>query len=98
MTARVERSSVKSHDGALRVLMELQLTPSEWSNEPGYVYGRHDHDYHKVLYCVRGSITFHTNDGDIELSPGDRLDIDPHTDHAATVGPEGVTCIEAAIS
>ncbi|GIU99268.1 MAG: hypothetical protein KatS3mg014_0884 [Actinomycetota bacterium] len=39
---------------------------------------------------------FHTADGDLELRPGDRLDLDPGTEHAATVGPEGVTCIEAS--
>ncbi len=39
---------------------------------------------------------FHLGDGDVELSPGDRLDIEPETEHAATVGPQGVTCVEAA--
>jgi quercetin dioxygenase-like cupin family protein len=48
-----------------------------------------------VLYCVSGSIVFHTDDGDLELHPGDRLDIEPGTAHAATVGPEGVECMEA---
>jgi hypothetical protein len=27
---------------------------------------------------------------------GDRLDLPPDTEHAATVGPDGVTCLEAA--
>lgn len=73
------------------------LTPQRWSNGPGDVYGSHSHDYHKVLYCLRGSITFRlTETGeDIELSPGDRLDIEPETPHSALVGPDGVTCVEA---
>jgi quercetin dioxygenase-like cupin family protein len=71
------------------------LTPHAWSNGPGDTYGWHSHDYHKVLYCVRGSIVFHTRDGDHPLEAGDRLDLPPDTDHAATVGPEGVTCLEA---
>jgi len=37
------------------------------------------------------------NDGDFELRPGDRLDVDPGTPHGATVGPEGVTCVEATL-
>jgi hypothetical protein len=30
------------------------------------------------------------------MKPGDRLDLPARTLHAATVGPEGVTCLEAA--
>lgn len=72
------------------------LTPRSWGNAPGDTYGWHRHPYHKVLYCVRGSITFHTREGDAELRAGDRLEIEPGTEHAATVGPEGVECMEAA--
>ncbi len=72
------------------------LVPRTWSNEPGYRYGEHRHRFHKVLFCVRGSITFHTPKGDIRLGPGDRLDLLPGTPHSATVGPEGVTCMEAS--
>ncbi len=58
-----------------------------------------------MLYCLSGSIVFHTKGDaaeggeqldDIELYPGDRLDLEPGTDHAATVGPAGVECVEAA--
>jgi len=75
------------------------LTPRSWGNPPGDTYDWHDHHIHKVLYCVRGSITFHRRDGDdVELHPGDRLDIEPGTSHAATVGPGGVHCVEASAS
>jgi quercetin dioxygenase-like cupin family protein len=74
-----------------------RLTPHRWSNAPGDTYARHRHTYDKVLYCLRGSITFRVSDaGDITVAPGDRLDIEPATEHAAIVGPEGVECIEAA--
>lgn len=75
---------------------EEGLVSRSWSNQPGDVYAEHTHPYHKVLFCARGSIVFHTPDGDIELAPGDRLDVEPGTPHAATVGDAGVTCIEAA--
>lgn len=71
------------------------LTPETWSNRGGYAYAEHSHPYHKVLYCIDGSITFHTESGDIEMRPGDRLDLPPGTSHSATVGPQGVTCMEA---
>jgi quercetin dioxygenase-like cupin family protein len=70
--------------------------PREWSNAQGDTYGRHEHAYHKVLFCLEGSIVFHARDGDVELSAGDRLDLEPGTEHAATVGPNGVVCIEAS--
>jgi quercetin dioxygenase-like cupin family protein len=69
-----------------------------WSNGPGDRYDWHRHDYRKVLYCSEGSIVFHLHDGDVELRPGDRLEIEPGTEHAATVGAGGVTCVEAAVS
>ena len=75
---------------------EEELDPHRWGNAPNYEYDRHPHGYHKVLYCVSGSIVFHTEVGDFELKPGDRLDVEPGTAHAATVGPDGVECMEAA--
>jgi hypothetical protein len=49
-----------------------------------------------VLYCAAGSIVFHLPDGDVTLGAGDRLDVAPGTEHAATVGPAGVKCVEAS--
>jgi mannose-6-phosphate isomerase-like protein (cupin superfamily) len=69
--------------------------PRSWSNGPADTYGRHDHPRHKVLFCLAGSIVFHTDDGDLELVAGDRLDLEPGTTHGATVGASGCTCVEA---
>lgn len=74
---------------------ERGLEPHAWSNDPGDTYGWHDHPYRKVLCCVAGSITFHTDDGDIGLGPGEWMELPAGTRHAATVGPTGVTCLEA---
>ena len=70
--------------------------PRFWANDPGDRYGRHDHAFHKVLFCLSGSIVFHIDDGDVELAAGDRLDLEPGTVHSATVGPEGCGCVEAS--
>lgn len=67
-----------------------------WSNGPGERYGWHDHSYQKVLVCLAGSIVFQTDDGDVSLGAGDVLEVEPGTRHAATVGPQGVRCAEAA--
>ena len=69
--------------------------PRFWGNGPGDTYGRHSHGSHKVLFCLEGSIVFHTDEGDIEMSAGDRLDLEPGTEHAATVGQAGCSCVEA---
>lgn len=82
-------------------LVAQGLTPSSWSNGPGDTYAAHQHGYDKVLVAARGSITFHVVDSgsgvnfDVNLSEGERLDLPAGTVHAATVGPQGVMCLEA---
>jgi len=90
--------SVADDDGPSAEFAQRGLRPSRWSNGPGDVYTAHSHGYRKILYCLRGSITFElTETGErLELGPGDRLEIEPDTTHAAYVGPSGVECVEAA--
>jgi quercetin dioxygenase-like cupin family protein len=71
------------------------LSPRRFSNAPGDTYPRHDHPTHKILFCAEGSITFRTDAGDLAMSAGDRLDLPPGSGHSATVGDDGVTCVEA---
>lgn len=79
-----------------RALRDEGREPRRWANAPGDTYGWHSHGYRKIVACLTGSIVFHTRDsGDVELRPGDRLVIEPGTDHAATVGDDGVECAEA---
>ena len=97
MTAAKTASAVDGRAAALRAFeAEGASAPRFWANGPGDRYGRHEHGFHKVLFCLAGSIVFHTDDGDVELRPGDRLDLDAGTGHAATVGPEGCECVEAS--
>lgn len=73
------------------------LSPYRWSNGPGDSYPSHDHPYHKVIYVVRGSITFGAPESgqEVTLKAGDRLDLPPGVSHNAVVGPQGVVCLEA---
>jgi quercetin dioxygenase-like cupin family protein len=75
-----------------------RMANHRWSNAPGDVYDAHSHGYYKVLFCLQGSITLTLTESrrEYELHEGDRLDIEPNTPHSAVVGPDGVTCIEAA--
>jgi mannose-6-phosphate isomerase-like protein (cupin superfamily) len=97
MAARTSPAAVTGRADAERVLAgEGCSPPRPWGNGAGDTYGWHAHDYHKVLFCLSGSIVFHTHDGDVELDAGDRLELEPGTEHAATVGPDGVECVEAS--
>lgn len=98
MTARLTRWDGPPPERAVvdGLLRHEGLSPRRWGNGPGDTYASHVHGYHKVLYCVAGSIVFHTAEGDVGMGPGDRLDVEPGTEHAATVGSEGVECLEAA--
>jgi len=68
-----------------------------WANGPSAVYAPHAHSYDKVIYCVRGSITFQlVQEGKWHaLAPGDRLELPAGVVHAAEVGKDGVVCLEA---
>lgn len=92
-------SNEKSPDEALlrSILADEDLHPYGWSNGPGDVYGAHSHSFHKVIYVVRGSITFGLPDSGekIILNSGDRLELPADVRHDAVVGPEGVACLEA---
>jgi len=79
------------------ILADEDLHPYVWSNGPGDVYDAHSHSYHKVIYVVRGSITFGLPDSDdkVTLNSGDRLELPAGVSHNAVVGHEGVACLEA---
>lgn len=80
-----------------RFFSDEGLVPYEWGDGPLEVYSAHTHPHHKVLYVLRGSITFGLprEGGQIALHPGDRLDLPAGTLHDAVVGTQGVTCLEA---
>ena len=81
---------------ALRArLLEEGLEPGAWSNGPGDRYGSHEHAYDKVIVVAAGGIRFGLDHGALDLSEGDRLELLAGTAHDATVGPDGVTCLEA---
>lgn len=93
---RVEHAVASRDDADAAFAAEGCSAPRPWGNGPGDAYGQHTHGYHKVLFCLSGSIVFHTDEGDIVLRAGDRLDLSPGTAHGATVGPDGVECVEAS--
>jgi quercetin dioxygenase-like cupin family protein len=94
---RWSRPAPSTENELLEIYRQERLSPYAWSNGPGDVYSVHSHSYHKVLYVVRGSITWELPESkqEIETYPGDRIDLPRGTLHGARVGPGGVTCLEA---
>jgi len=83
---------------ALRARLATEgLDPGAWSNGPGERYAAHDHGFDKVIVVAQGSIRFGLPDlaSAIDLATGDRLELPAGTRHEATVGTDGVTCLEA---
>src|SRR5687768_14893462 len=80
-----------------RLMTEEGLSPYSWSNGPHDIYAAHSHSYDKVIFVVRGSITFGLPELEekVNLGPGDRLDLPANIVHDAIVGPQGVVCLEA---
>jgi quercetin dioxygenase-like cupin family protein len=72
------------------------MAPYTWGNPPGDLYAAHRHGYHKVVLCLSGSIVFElpASGESVELRPGDRLELPAGVEHSATVGPQGVVCLE----
>lgn len=85
-------------EAAIQRLLKLEgLSAYAWQNGPHDIYSAHSHSYDKVIYVVRGSITFGLPElsNSVELAPGDRLDLPRGVRHDAQVGSEGVVCLEA---
>lgn len=80
-----------------KILHEKGLQAYRWSNGPGDIYSAHSHTFDKVIYVVRGEITFGLPDSgeSVTLSEGDRLELPAGILHDAIVGPHGVVCLEA---
>ncbi|QBD80528.1 cupin [Ktedonosporobacter rubrisoli] len=98
---RWQESRLPQEQELLRRMREEGLAPYTWSNGPHYRYAAHSHSYQKVLYCVSGSIRFGLPDrpeglAAVDLAPGDCMILPAGTRHDAEVGPQGVTCMEAA--
>ena len=79
-----------------QIMAKEGLNLYSWSNGPHDIYSAHAHGYNKVIYVVRGSITFRLPElgQKLTLKAGDRLDLPAGTVHDAMVGPQGVVCLE----
>jgi quercetin dioxygenase-like cupin family protein len=91
---RVQQVDGRSTAAIEARLREEGFAPFRWGNSAGYHYPPHSHDYDSVIVCVAGSITFRVDERDVELRPGDRIDVPAGVEHAATVGSDGVECLE----
>ncbi|MDD2920882.1 MAG: hypothetical protein PHQ36_01225 [Anaerolineales bacterium] len=96
---RWKAAELPTESDLVQIMSRQGLDPYLWSNSPHDVYFAHKHDYHKVIYVVRGSIIFDLPRPKIrvELTAGDRLDLPAGMVHKAEVGAEGVVCLEGHV-
>lgn len=103
MPVTVTRWQGASATDADDLLARLRATGRDyavWGNAPGDTYAVHTHTYRKRLVCLTGGIRFTlpaTGEA-VDLTPGDELDLPPHTPHGAIVGPRGVRCAETHLA
>lgn len=93
---RWNKENPPSESEVLDMVEEKGFSGYQWSNSPGDVYGAHRHSYDKIIFILRGSITFGlpAERVQVKLNVGDRLDLPKDTLHDAVVGPMGVSCLE----
>ena len=88
-----------SENELAQILHAEGLSYYPWSNAPHDLYSPHLHTYDKIIYVVRGSISFILPDLNqtLTLHTGDRLELPANTVHSAAVGGQGVKCFEAHV-
>jgi len=96
---KVQRHHETDHESeeSIRALLESQYLPHySWSNQGGDHYSAHSHSYTKIIWVIRGEITFILPEfaEELRLGLGDRMELPADVVHEARVGRMGVTCLE----
>jgi uncharacterized protein YjlB len=80
----------------VEILRQQGLNPVSWSNGPYDTYSPRKHNYLRVIYVVRGSITFimPVLSLRLELKAGDRLELPAGVVHRVEIGADGAACVE----
>ena len=96
---RWEQSHTPSENELAQIMHDESLSYYPWSNAPHDLYSPHLHTYDKIIYVVRGSISFILPELNqtLTLHTGDRLELPANTVHSAAVGGQGVKCLEAHV-
>ncbi len=96
MIVEVKRGNGNNYDEIVKTLKkEGCFNIFKWSDPPGCEYGWHSHPHNEVRWILKGSILFGTDNGDVLLKPGDRLNVKADTRHWAKPD-EGVTYVCAS--
>jgi hypothetical protein len=96
---RWEAANPPTEELLMEILKRQGLNPLAWSNRPNDTYSPRKHQYLRVVYVARGSITFNMPvlKQKIELKIGDRLELPAGIVHSIEVGADGVTCVEGHV-
>jgi len=90
----VERTGITDRDEVFkRLSQEGYGNLYVWRDAPGAVYDWHTHPFDEVRWVLDGEITIGTEDGEVTLRPGDRLNVPAGARHWARVGKRGVVYV-----
>ena len=91
-----EEATSPTVDALTATLVAEGFSPQLLTDSPDEDYGWHHHETAQMLLVVMGSMDVRIRTERFSMQAGDRLYLAPHEEHAATVGPEGVTYFDVA--
>ena len=81
------------------IMRQNNLDPVVMTNNPYDTYFAHKHTFHKVVYIVRGTVTFNLPilKKKFVLIAGDRFDLPAGIVHSVEIGAEGAVFLEGLV-
>lgn len=87
----------ESSEEELTQLLDAQNIAAErWTADEFHTFGQQMFENNTTIWCAEGSLTFHIDDKNISMQPGDGLRIPAQVEFDATAGMSGCVCYEAA--
>jgi quercetin dioxygenase-like cupin family protein len=81
------------------IMRQQNLDPLVMTHSPHDTYFAHKHNYHKVVYVVRGTVIFNLTvlKKKFVLIAGDRFDLPAGIVHSVEIGAEGALFLEGQV-
>lgn len=82
-----------------RLMEKDGMRPYDWKATPNKQYPTTSNNFHRILYVVSGTLEVNLPDENhrYSLKVGDRLIVPAGIRYSLVVGPQGASCLEAAV-
>lgn len=84
-----------SEEELVQFLDARGIDAERWTADEFHSFGQQIFAEDTTIWCAEGSLTFHIDDKNISMQPGDGLVIPGHVDFEATAGMSGCVCFES---